>query len=257
MRRGAGVRGIAALAAVLGVSMLLCASASARMAQTITFTSSPPTQAVAGDSYEVSARSSSGLPVQLARSAAARLKPDPDRVVHLEKVGVYSGPPPTGGRVAAPAVVYFVSAAEECSLEAEAQGDSEYEAAGASLHFGIGIDPSEQFTFISTPPSHALVDEPPYDPVVLSSAGIDVFLYSATPSVCELPLGEEEVFFLSEGTCTIAASQRRQGVAEAQQSFKVFVSPTTSEAKQTPTRAERMPTKKSTRRGARLRSAPP
>jgi hypothetical protein len=227
VRRGTGVRGLGALAAVLGSSMLVCASASARTAQTITFTSNPPSQAVAGGSYEVSGTASSGLPVALRTYGDCSLtKPEPDRPVHLEMKGPYSLPPPTGGPVALPAVVYFNSA-EECSLDAEVETNSQYDAARASQHFPIGIDPSEQITFISTPPSHVHVDEPPYDLLVLSSAGIDVFLSSATPSVCELPLGEEQVFFLREGTCTIAASQRPRGVAEAQQSFIVSAWPNT------------------------------
>ena len=155
------MRGVAALAAVLGTSMLVCASASARTAQTITFTSSPPSQAVAGGSYEVSATSSSGLPVELRTYGGCSLtKPDPNTPVHLELKGPYTLPPPTGGPVALPAVVYFNSA-EECSLEAVEEANSQYESARASQRFGIGIDPSEQITFISTPPRHVLVDEPP------------------------------------------------------------------------------------------------
>ncbi len=173
---------MAVLAAALGTSLLICASALAKMPQTITFTSTS-SQAVAGGSYEVSATSSSGLPVSLyASEGCSFVKPVPNREVrrpeeHLGR-SQYEAPE---GPVAAPAVVYFV-AATKCFLEARVQGTSEYEPAITHREVAVGIDPSEQITFISTPPSHAVVGERSYEPTVLSSAGIDVFLYSTTRS---------------------------------------------------------------------------
>jgi hypothetical protein len=62
---------VAALAAALGTSLLLGASASARMAQTIALTSSRPSSPVAGvGSYAVPAQSSSGRSVELFSNGA-------------------------------------------------------------------------------------------------------------------------------------------------------------------------------------------
>ena len=61
---------MASLGAVLGASLLFCAGASANMAQTITFTSSPPQEAVAGGSYTVSATETSGLEVYFGTEGA-------------------------------------------------------------------------------------------------------------------------------------------------------------------------------------------
>jgi hypothetical protein len=62
---------VAALAAALGTSLLLCASASARMAQTITFTTTAPSSPVAdAGSAAVSTQSSSGQSVELFANGA-------------------------------------------------------------------------------------------------------------------------------------------------------------------------------------------
>jgi hypothetical protein len=80
---------------------------------------------------------------------------------------------------------------------------------------------------------------------VRSSAGIDVFFTSATPSVCKVRFGHlsSNVSFIAAGICTIDASQERHTVRvgplvsprevppakpEAQQSFKVYAPGTTN-----------------------------
>ena len=210
---------------VAGV-LAFCATAQAKTAQAITFTSSPPLEAVAGGGYEASAISSSGLPVQLYASGGCSFtKPTPDRVVRPKAFEV--GAPEAEGPAASPAVVHFV-AASECVLRAEVAPNAEYEYARAIQQFALGLDPTEQIWFISTPPGHARVGERSYEPVVSSSAGIEVFLYTTTPSVCELRLENEivrwspYVHFVHEGTCTIGAGQASLPAAsEAEQSFTV------------------------------------
>lgn len=217
------------LTAALGPSLLFCANASAKMSsQRVIFTSSPPSHAAAGGSYEVSATASSGLPVHLyARGGCSFVKLGPDREVRPESIEGFSQN--GGGPVTAPAVVYLV-APTKCNVEARAEASAEYyESANEHQEFYIGNDPSEQIAFISTPPSHAIVRERSYEPAAISSAGIDVFFYTTTPSICELPIYSVTAFspyvhFLAEGTCVIAASQDPEngGTAEAQQSFAVF-----------------------------------
>ena len=147
MRRGAGVRGVAALAAVLGMSLLCCASALAKMTQTITFTSTPPSPAAAGESYEVSARSSSGLPVELLPSDGCSTGGFQE-VWSLAKLGDVNARPPEPGT--SPMSLHFLTAGP-CAIEASAPSNSEYEAAMAAQIFTIAKDPSEEITFLSAP----------------------------------------------------------------------------------------------------------
>lgn len=259
MGRGARVRGVAALGAVLGTSLLFCASAWAKMPQTITFTSTPPSTAVAGGSYEVSARSSSGLPVRLSAGGVHAPcsfgePPEAGREWHLAGFGGEQPPPE---RQPSPQTVSF-DAAGTCTITAEAESNSEYEAAPeVSQSFVVVRDPSEEITFTSTAPSDATVGAT-YSPSVRTSAGLIVFFYAATPSVCRVMTQpfSSTVDLYAAGTCTIIASQSdNESVAlealEARQSFTVSsassAATTSPEVKTTPTEVKKDPSKKAKR----------
>lgn len=235
MRRGAGVRAMAALAGVLGALMLFGASASAKTAQTITFTSTPPTTAVAGESYEVSATSSSGLGVGLTiGGACSYTKPQPGSQKHLPEQVDISVPPEVP--LPSPKTVYFV-AAGKCTIVAGQEGNGEYERAKTVVQeVEVARDPAEQITFTSPVPTDAAVGGS-YKPSVRSSVGLEVFFSSATPAVCAIRSSGrtqegESVSFLGTGTCTVDASQEEGaqenspvGAPEAQQSFTVKILP--------------------------------
>jgi hypothetical protein len=248
VRRGAGVRGVAALAAVLGMALLFCAGASAKTAQTITFTSTPPGAAVAGESYEVAAVSSAGIPVEFAVGGACTFGslPAPAQILGSgTPVGFGSGPPPP--LVRSPVRVYFLMAGT-CTITASstltAKLGEEYEPAHASQSFTVSKDPSEQLSFASSAPSEAHVGDS-YEARVSFSADLDLSFASATPSVCGIAhvphrtvefahggIGERFnegngpdavlVQLVAAGTCTIDVTQRGLGGApEAEQSFTV------------------------------------
>ena len=76
-----------------GASLLVCASASALAAQTITFTSAAPSRAVAGGSYTVSATDTSGGPVVLTTGGACSLsepRANAEEPLEAEVVGTAS-----------------------------------------------------------------------------------------------------------------------------------------------------------------------
>ena len=245
-------------AAALGMSLLFCTSASAKLTQSITFSSTPPSPAVAGGSYVVSATSSSSLPVRFyAGRACSSVGP---HGADWESVRALHGLEPPPEDRPSPQTVYF-DAAGTCTIRAHVEGNPEYEAArGVSQSFAVASDPSERITFTSTLRSEAAVGAS-YDPSARSSAGLDVFFFSATPSVCavRVNLGSGEVRLIAPGTCTIDASQEpgpEEGktplqAPEAQQSFTVSAkrfAPTgtdTTEPKvrTTPTKVEKTPTK--------------
>lgn len=192
----------------------------AKGSQQITFTSTPPSSPVAGGSYEASATSSAGLPVDLvAQGACSFTKPTPGEDETL-------GPVVDKGVVVvvprqSPATVYFI-APGTCTISAEAPGNSGYERAQVSQSFPVAKDPSEQITFVSRAPSQASVGET-YDPTVALSAGISVSFSTTTPSVCKIEEGA--VALDAAGTCTIAVRQNGVSAAEppeAQQSFTVL-----------------------------------
>jgi hypothetical protein len=217
---------------VLGTSVSFCASASAKMPQTITFTSTPPAIAVAGESYEVSARSSSGLTVDLTvRGACSFSKPQADSEKRFP-TDMPPHPPRKRGKPS-PQTVYF-DAAGTCAIIGESK-----RAHRISQEVKVARDSSEQLTFTSTAPNNATVGGS-YSPSVRSSEGLEVFFSSATPSVCVItrytaPQGGvgRHVSFIGTGTCTIDASQeegREEGkvppeAPEAQQSLTVSAQP--------------------------------
>ena len=225
------MREVAALVAVMGTSMLLCASGSAKTTQTITFTSTPPSPAIAGESYEVSATSSSGGPVELLISSGfapcSFQKPDEIASVGGREgdVGPY---PPLQAHQQSPQTVYL-EAVGTCRIGASVAAKSELEAQTPRVpeelqEFSVAKNPAEQITFVSTP-SNPIVGGT-YSPLARSSANVRLGGFVSTPSVCKFPFAED-VKFLAAGTCTI--DLRQDGVSaaeppEAQQSFSVSTS---------------------------------
>jgi hypothetical protein len=222
--RGSGVRGLAAVAAVAGMALLFCGSALAKMPQTITFTSSPPTGAVAGESYEVAATETSGGSVDFWASGACSFeKPWP--TVELYKKPLHEKRPPHINR--SPAIAYLVGKGP-CRIYASGEQDAEYEEATEDKfghpgqEFAVAKDPSEHIRFLTAPPHDAVVGGS-YNPSARSSADVEMSFSSATPSVCDFSR-REPFRFLATGTCRIDVRQSgssQHEAPEAQQSFKV------------------------------------
>ena len=239
---GAGRTGRVLSIAVVLLGALLVPGASATglfKDQTISFTSVPPSRAVAGGSYQVSATSSSGLPVDIsigAPRAACSFAP-PQKAsweTNLEGTGTGETGQPAVERPS-PQTVYF-DAPGTCTIRAlVAHRTEEYESAAAQPQsFAVARDPSEKVTFASRPPRKATVGGS-YNPSVRSSAGLMVFFSSHTPTVCRLYEGftASELLFLSPGRCTISVTDDRLSEApEAQQSF-----PVSARSKKTPAKS--------------------
>ena len=224
------IRRVLLIAAVLlGALLVPGASATGLLKnQTISFTSAPPSRAVAGGSYQVSATSSSGLPVDIsigAPSGACSFAP-PQKAgweTDLEGTGT-GGTGQPAVELPSPETVYF-DASGACTIDAfVAHRTEEYESASAPPQsFVVARDPSEKVTFTSRSPRKATVGGS-YNPSVRSSAGLKVFFSSHTPTVCRLYEGftASELLFLSPGRCTISVTDDRLSEApEAQQSFAV------------------------------------
>jgi hypothetical protein len=190
---------------------------------TAMFTSTPPTSAVVGGSYEVSASSAPGFAVRLgAEGACSFTYPNLEKTLPRERE-INTGPP--GEAPKSPATVYFVKAGT-CTITA---GGS-YLEERVSQSFTVAMGPPEQITFTSTAPSPAVVGDS-YAPRVRSSADLEVTFSIATPFVCEIvsgPRGGEHVSLIAAGTCTIdvrvEGSSPGQG-PEAHQSFTVQAAP--------------------------------
>jgi hypothetical protein len=169
-----------------------------KSSQRITFTSNaPPSAAVGGPPYVVSAIASSGLPVSFSSATPS--------VCALEG-----------------ASVSFVGAGT-CTVRANQPGNSNYEAAPeAQQTFAVGRR-AQVVEFSSTPPASATVGGPSYAVAARASSGLPVSLSSGTPSVCTL--AGSTVGFLEAGTCTIDANQpgnsNFEPAPETRQSFAV------------------------------------
>ena len=221
--------------------------------ETITIITPPPTQALAGERYDVLATSSSGKPVAMTASGVCSLEPPPAH--ELWNLSEMNRLTVTGiAALLSPATVYLGQAGL-CEIFASRQEEEAYEAASATQRFIVARNPEKRIRFLSSPQSDLTV-EGNYVPVVESSARLGIYFTSATPAVCVLALGEDSssLSFLSAGTCTIQA--RQDGVSEteppeAQQSFNVSRRSSApnrpGEAQQTPTKVKKSETRKGTR----------
>jgi hypothetical protein len=196
----------------LAAVILACAPAPAtaveKKNQTITFTSTAPSNAtVGGPTYTVSATASSGLAVSFKVDEAS--------------VGVctISG-----------STVSFIGTSAACTIDANQEGDEQYNAAPqAQQSFGVGRG-SQAITFTSTAPTSATVGGPSY--TVTAKGGVSgepviLTLDPASKSVCTLSGNKtgSTVSFVGAGTCTIDANQagnpNYEAAPQKQQSFSV------------------------------------
>ena len=161
-----------------------------QLSQTISFSSSPPSNASIGGTYTVTAVASSGLPVAL------------------------SVDPTTSGQCTiAGATVTFVGGGV-CQIDANQPGNSAYAAAGEGSQFVIVNEQSQTISFTTTPPSSPVVGNT-YPVAATSSSGLTVNL-SVDPTstqVCSLLAGTVDL--IGPGTCTIDANQPGSSSVEA------------------------------------------
>ena len=170
--------------------------------QTISFTSSAPSNAVVGgSSYIPSATASSGLTVSFS--------------VDSTSTGICSL---SGG-------VLTYQAVGTCILNANQIGDNNYIAA-APVQQTIGVGKGSQtISYTSTAPSSAVVAGTTYTPTATATSGLTVTLSvdAASSSVCSLSAGI--VSFIGAGTCTLNANQagnaNYNAATQVQQSFTV------------------------------------
>ena len=166
--------------------------------QTITISPTAPTNAtVGGNTYAVTATSSSGLAVTLTSATTA--------------VCTVSG-----------STVSFVGAGA-CTINANQAGNTNYIAAPQVQQSFTVAKGNQTITFTSTAPTNATVGGNTYAVTATSSSGLAVTLTSATTAVCTV--SGSTVSFVSAGACTITANQAGNAdymaATAVQQSFTV------------------------------------
>lgn len=178
--------------------------------QAISFTSSAPSGAIAGDpAYTVTASATSGLAVVFSADSSSA------------GVCTVSG-----------SSVSFVGTGT-CTIDADQPGNATYAAAArVQQSFGVGQPsaPSAQtITFTSTAPSASTVGGGTYTVSAIASSGLPV-VFSADPTsagVCTV--SGSTVTPVGTGTCTIDADQsgnaNYQAAVQVQQSFTVGLTP--------------------------------
>lgn len=221
--------GLLALAALLLGLLIIPANAWALEPQTITFTSSPPSPAIAGESYEVSARSSSGAPVELLRPSSVGGPcsfEKPEETMLLEGGG--GGPYPLRQEARMAPQTLYLDGVGTCDIGAVIAAGAEGEAHPVRMpeavqEFSVAKNPGEQITFVSTPSNAVTGGTGTYPVFVRASPALWLEGFVSTPSVCEFPFAQS-VKTLAAGTCTIEVRQWGVSTAEppeAQQSFTV------------------------------------
>lgn len=181
---GQGYDGPSGLGTPDGLGLFESTGAPAKKSQKIGFGSEPPSPArLDGPGYQVTAQSTSGLPVTLLSET------------------------PSACRVEG-STVSFVGLGT-CTIEAVQRGGGEYGPA-ASVQQSFAVEPGLQtIAFASTAPASPLVGGPAYAVSATASSGLPVALASITPSVCTL--GGSTVSFIAAGTCTVEATQQGDG----------------------------------------------
>ena len=160
----------------------------ARATQTITFTSTAPTNAMYnGPAYTVTATADSGLPVTLAISGASA------PVCALS--GSSSG-----------SLVTF-TAPGTCLIDADQAGDGTY-APAPQAHQSFAVGPGVQTLSITAPTSIELANGPA-TMTATASSGLPVTVTSTTPTICTVS-GTAPTFsiaLLAPGACTLDVTQ--------------------------------------------------
>ena len=149
-----------------GLSAKVTHSVTVEKAQSIEFTSNPPSPAVTGSTYRLSAKATSGLEVS------------------------FSSGTPSVCSVTGPTVEFIGSGV--CLLVADQAGDSEY-AAATPAQQSIGVQRSQTITFSSSPPRPANLGADAYSVHATASSGLPVSFSSGTPSVCSVTAFDREL----------------------------------------------------------------
>jgi alpha-tubulin suppressor-like RCC1 family protein len=154
-----------------------------QQSQTVSFTSTPPSSPVVGDTYPISAAATSGLPVSLSVAGFS------SSTCSL-----------TGSTVS-------LFGPGTCTIDANQPGDTAYSAAPEALQSVMVGRQSQSITFSSIPPVGATIGDS-YTVAATASSGLGVS-FSVDPgstSVCSISAGST-VSFLAEGSCTIDANE--------------------------------------------------
>lgn len=151
--------------------------------QTITFTSTAPTNPAIGDTYNVSATASSGLTVTITVNASS------------SSVCSISG-----------STVTF-NAGGTCTLDANQAGNAQYNAAPqVQQNINVGNKQSQTITFTSTAPTNAVVGNTyTVSASASSSLTVTITVDAGSSSVCSI--SGSTVLFNTAGTCTLDANQ--------------------------------------------------
>ncbi|MGD0834598.1 MAG: kelch repeat-containing protein, partial [Candidatus Dormibacteria bacterium] len=172
--------------------------------QTITFTSTAPSNAVVGgDAYTPTATATSGLSVTFSID-----------------------PSSTADCSISDGTVAFLSAAGTCVIDANQAGSADFTAAPqVQQSFSVGKG-SQTITFTSTAPPNAVVGGATYTPTAIGGASGKSVIFSIDPSStagCSISAGA--ISFTAVGTCVVDANQAGSAnftaAAQAQQSFSV------------------------------------
>jgi hypothetical protein len=178
--------------------------------QSISFTSTPPVGANAGDPpYTVTATASSGLAV------------------------MFSADPTSAGICTVSGSTVALIGVGTCTIDANQSGDVTHAPATQSQQsFSIGIAPApsvQSITFTSAAPAGATVAGGPYTVSASASSGLAVTFSTALSSAGVCTISGSTVTLIGVGTCTIDADQGGNASYEAapqvQQSFAVGRTP--------------------------------
>ena len=173
--------------------------------QTVSFTSTAPSPAYAGGSYQAAASATSGLPATLSSQTPGICTIDGNGLVTLHAAGT-------------------------CILAANQAGNASWQAAAqATQSFVVSVKPvppapaPQTVSFTSLAPTAAQTGGT-YQATASATSGLPAVLTSTTPSVCTVD-ANGLVTLHAAGTCTLAANQAGNAswlaAAEATQSFSV------------------------------------
>ena len=173
--------------------------------QTVSFTSTPPEAPAVGGTYTATASASSGLTVDISRTAGPCTLGNPS---------VSNGVTTT--------LVTFNSVGN-CIISATQGGNSDYSQATQAQQ-SLAIKISQTITWVTTAPTNAKVGGTPYTPAATSTSGeaVTFTVNPTTPTICSISNGI--VSFQAVGTCTLNANQAgNQSYNPAPQVQQIFL----------------------------------
>lgn len=172
------------------------------VAQTLSFTSTPPASAyVGGPTYTVAALASSGLPVTFSVTAGS-----------------------TGVCTVSGTVVALLGAGT-CTVAADQSGGGGYLAAPRVLQSFAVVRTAQTIVFTSSAPSSAVYGDPAYSVAAVAASGLAVTFSIAPGSAGVCTVSGSTVAIVGAGTCAVRADQAGSAAydpaPQAQQSFAV------------------------------------